>query len=136
MKNQSIFDQISTLKEKFKGFFQQRKQITALENHALVRRFSDVESEVLSTIKTCMKGAFLQEEDAEWMNRKLDRLQINYLDWAHRTKWLKDKIQANKVAPKPVIIQTFFQFDRKPQTPHVPVELLNQANAIQKSARI
>lgn len=135
MKNQSIFDQISTLKEKFKGFFQQRKQITALENHALVRRFTDVETEVLSTIKTCMKGSFLQEEDAEWMNRKLDRLQINYLDWAHRTKWLKGQLQEGKAPTKPVILQGVFDFTPKPSPIHIPVELLAVSKS-QISARI
>jgi hypothetical protein len=135
MKPEQIFDKISELKEKFKTFFQQRKQVSALENHALTRRFSSAEAQTLSTIKFCMRGSFLHEEDADWMARKLDRLQINYLDWAKKTKWVKAQFAQSKVAMRPSIIQTFFDFDKKTPTLNVPVELLNATKAIQKSVR-
>jgi len=119
MLGEQIFERIADLKEKFKEFFQQRKQMTALQNHSMVKRFTDSEQEVFGAIKYCMKGSFLEDEDAEWITKKLDRLQINYLDWAHRTKWLKEKIESEK--PKHAeIYQTFFDFAKTSQNLYIP----------------
>jgi len=136
MKVEEIFDKIDDIKEKFRDFFQQRKKVTALENHALVRFFSRAETEVLSTIKFCMKGSFLQDEDADWMNRKLDRLQINYLDWAHRTKWLKSEINRKRAPIKPIPIQTFFDFKMHPNPQNLRLDIINPGWGSKKRARI
>lgn len=135
MKGEQIFEKISELKEKFREFFQQRKQMSALENYSQIQRFTDTEEEVFSTIKYCMKGAFLEDEDADWISRKLNRLQINYLDWAHRTKWLKEQIAAAQIQ-KPKILQTFFEFAPKQSNVFVPMELLASKTPKRYSARI
>lgn len=133
MKGEQIFERISELKEKFRDFFQQRKQMTALENHALVKEFTDAEQEVFSAIKYCMKGSFLEDEDADWMARKLNRLQINYLDWAHKTKWLKQQIEAGKAPKKPVVVQTMFDFKPATQHTYVPITAQNSSQMIARA---
>jgi hypothetical protein len=136
MKGEYIIDKISDLKSKFQNFFQHRKQITALENHSLVKKFSDAEQEVFGAIKYCMTGSFLHEEDATWISSKLNRLQINYLDWAYKTNWLKSQMGANRKPRKPEYVQTFFDFSKKQPTPNIPVELLASQPSTQISARI
>lgn len=137
MKGEQIFEKMSELKEKFRDFFQQRKQMTALENHSCVQHFNSAEQEVFEVIKYCMKGSFLQDEDAEWISRKLNRLQINYLDWAHKTKWLKEQIETGKEKRKPVTAQSVFDFIAAQKLPvQVPTELLTSQNNSRMSARV
>jgi hypothetical protein len=120
MLGEQIFERIADLKVKFRDFFQQRKQMTALQNHSMVKKFTDSEQEVFGVIKYCMKGSFLEDEDAEWITKKLDRMQINYLDWAHKTKWLKQTIQSEQPKKAPEIYQTFFDFAQASQNLYVP----------------
>lgn len=125
MNGEQIFEHMAELKIKFKDFFQQRKQMTALENHSIVKAFNEAEREVFGTIRYCMKGAFLEDEDAEWIAKKLKKLEINYLDWAHRTKWLKEQLNQAQSAKKPKIIQTtMFDYLPKHPTMQVPVQVM------------
>lgn len=123
MQNENYFQKVVYLKERFADFFQHRKKLAALENHGQVRVFSVPETHMLSTIKVCMKGAFLEEEDVEWMTKKLNKLHLNYLDWAHKTKWLKQEI-ASKQSKKVQTEQATFDFAPKEIPVQVPVNLL------------
>ena len=124
MLGEQIFERIADLKVKFKDFFQQRKQMTALQNHSLVKRFTAKEQDIFDTVKSCMKGSFLEDEDAEWITKKLDRMQINYLDWAHKTKWLKQTIQSEQPKTGPEIYQSFFDFAKASQNLYVPPQAI------------
>ena len=91
-----IFDKISQLKVKFKSFFVSRKKLKALENYSSCAPFKYRES--LSLIKRCMEESFLNEKGVAFMDSMLDEYHVNFLDWAHRTKWLKGEMarMANK----------------------------------------
>lgn len=136
MTSEKIFGKISDLKQKFKNFFQQRKQIAALENYSRVKKFSVAETVVMDTIKFCMKGQFLEEEDNKWIQGKLKRIEINYLDWSHRTRWLKQEIEKRKVdQPAPVSHQPY-SFDREFPQLQIPIELLIENQKARISKRI
>lgn len=123
MKKEFLFDKISDLKEKFQSFFQHRKKITALENFSIDAKFAH--KNYLSLVKECMAEGFLGEEESSFLDHILGRYEVNYLDWAHKTKWLKAQIkEKEQKAQKPRPIQEFFNFDRQQTQVRVPVEVL------------
>lgn len=137
MKMPDIFNKLGEFKEKFKSFFQQKKQVMALENYDYVKAMNVEEKQILTTIKFCMKGSFPKEEDQTWIDSKLNRLQINYLDYAHRTKWVKSQFTRNQELKKPQKIsplQTTFDFSRAGLS--IPIELLAQKQAAEFKARV
>lgn len=118
-----LFEKVSELKEKFKSLFQHKKKIAALENYSLAAPFTHRNQ--LTLIKNCMNDGFLDDEEARFLEHMLKKYELNYLDWSHKTKWLKNQIRsmAAKKSPDP---QFFFDWDRKPTTPiQIPPELLN-----------
>lgn len=136
MKMPDIFNKLGEFKEKFKNFFQQKKQVMALENYDYVKAMNVEEKQILTTIKFCMKGSFPKEEDQTWIDSKLNRLQINYLDYAHKTKWVKSQFnrrpepKLQKVSP----LQTTFDFSNPGMS--IPIELLAQRQAAAFKARV
>ena len=71
---------------------------------------------------------------------KLDKYEISFFDWSHKTKWLKGEMKRissrspkTKHAPQPEVKrpEQLMLFDweapRKTRTPHIPNELLVQA---------
>ena len=121
MKKEYFFEKIDNLKSRFKGFFQHRKKIAALENYTFSANFPH--RNYLTLIKGCMTDGFWEEAEAAFLDHMLAKYELNYLDWAHRTKWLKGQI-AKRTTPKPLAIQRFFDFEKKQTPVNVPIELL------------
>lgn len=133
-----IFDTISDFTEKFKQFFQQRKKVAALSNLAEVGNFEH--KNYLRLIKACMQDGFLGKHEADFLDYMLSNYELNYLDWSHKTKWLKRRMremaeETGRKKEREPIPQMFFDFDKKPSYPRVPTEVLATTNA-QPSARI
>lgn len=122
MKKEFLFDKISDLKERFKGFFQHRKKIAALENYSISGKFHH--KNYLSLVKECMNEGFLGDQESSFLDYMLGRYELNYLDWAHKTKWLKVQMKQKQRQQKPLATQEFFNFDRMGTPVNVPIELL------------
>ena len=132
-----LFDEIINLKEKFKNFFTQKKKLYALDNYSSVVPFQHKAYLVL--IKKCMNDGFLGETEAGFLCYMLQKYRVNFLDWSHKTPWLKAEMNriATKYKEKTVLeVQTtFVDFDRffQPKTGNVPVGLMNKnGNGIAK----
>ena len=136
MLTENLFDKVSYLKDRFKSFFVHKKKVAALENYAscMPVRYLDE----LRLIKLCMASRFLTEKGAAFLEEILDEHQLVYLDWAHKTKWLKSQMAARKpkrtADPKQLML---FDLDSKRQsTPiDVPLELL-AASQSRMAARV
>lgn len=135
MKMEYFFDKIGELKEKFKGFFQHRKKIKALENYSEVERFPH--KNYLSLVKNCINDGFLEEQESAFLDHMLDKYEIKYLDWAHRTKWLKKEMaeRRTKYPASTSQLQTFFNFEPKESKINVPLEILGK-NPTHPGARV
>lgn len=120
MKKGNLFEKITELKENFREFFQHRKKITALENFSASDQFHHKKYLVL--VKSCLDDGFLEEQESDFLNHMLKKYEINYLDWAHKTKWLKKRMREAKPRT-PRMVQGYFNFE---PTMNVPVEILNQ----------
>lgn len=135
MNNATLFDRIEELKEKFCNFFQHRKKLKALENYSTVVPFHH--KKYLYLIKNCMDDGFLEQKEAEFLDYMLTKYEVNYLDWSHRTKWLKGemhKLAEKHFKPK----EEFFLFSKPVQKPTyaVPMELFLQPSNQTTSRRI
>ena len=124
MDKRSLFDRVPELKERFRKFFQHRKKIAALENYSTTVNFSH--KNYLTLVKECLKDGFLGEKEAEFLDYMLACYEVNYLDWAHKTKWLKTQMNERaQVSHKLRPYQILFDFDRVKETPvHVPTALI------------
>lgn len=109
-----LFDKISDLKEKFKNFFQHKKKMQALDNYSSVAPFQHKDYLVL--IKRCMADGFLGEKEAEFLCYMLEKYELNYLDWSHKTNWLKgemNKLSANYPKEEARVAQLpLFDYDK------------------------
>lgn len=132
MQTDYLLDKVGELKEKFKSFFQHRKKIAALENFSVTDRFSH--RNYLMLVKTCMNEGFLGHQESDFLDYMLNRYELNYLDWSHKTKWLKSEMRSRQ-STKPVPAQRYFSFERKESPVHVPLEILATINT-QRGARI
>ena len=126
MEKENLFEKATLLKERFTTLFQQKKKVKALENYSEAEPV--VYREELKLIKLCMTNRFLSRKGAEFLEELLDEHQLSYLEWAHRTKWLKAQI-AGKRSKRAALQQTFFDFETK--TLNMPINLINPAKASQ-----
>ena len=115
MSDGCLFDQIPNLKEKFKNFFNHKKKMHALDNYSSCTDFQHRDYVLL--IKKCMADGFLGEREADFLCYMLEKYALNYLDWAHKTKWLKgemSKMAANcqKQEPKQIEQLPLFELPR------------------------
>jgi len=85
-----------------------------------------------------MADGFLGEEEAKFLSYMVEKYfsEQNFLDWTHKTKWLKGEIQRlsdHYRKPKP-FQQDMFDFSKlNPDMPaRVPFELLAQHAAQQR----
>lgn len=86
-----LFDQVSSLKEKFKIFLSHRKKMQALDNYSSCAPFQH--RDFLILIKRCMRDGFLGEKEGEFLAYMVEKYAINFLDWSHKTPWLKSEMK-------------------------------------------
>lgn len=142
MSSATLFEKVCELKDKFKHFFLHKKKLQALENYSQVVDFHH--KDYLLLIKRCMMDGFLGEKEADFLCYMLEKYEVNFLDWSHRTKWLKGEIErlsANyKVKQEqPVTQRDIFepiQSIRMQVPSHVPFELMAQQHRKQMSGRV
>jgi hypothetical protein len=115
-----LFDRIDDVKQKLKNFFFHRKKIRALENYSSCNDFHH--KNYLTLIKRCMADGFLSEKEADFLSYMLQKYEVNFLDWSHRTKWLKSKMRdlASHYESKQPVQMTIFDFDKLNQKIRVP----------------
>ena len=130
----SLFDKTSELKEKLKLFFRSKKKLSALENYSACAPMKH--KHYIALIGECAKTGFLGDKETDFLAYLLDKYHLNYLDWAHKTMWLKSEMQRVKAqhAPKPRQVQgQFIDFDKiQTISANVPFEVL----AAQQKARL
>jgi hypothetical protein len=127
MEQTYLFDRLAELKEKFSCFFQHHKQIKALENFSYGGLFHH--RYYLELVKHCMKEGFLGEKEAEFLTYMLERYKVNYLDWAHKTKWLKERMKEQRqISKTPKAVQSFFNFEVKTVPLTIPQKLIPLQN--------
>ena|ERR1051326_5514536 len=80
------------LKSKFKQFFKHQKKMNALENFSECGPLQH--QEFFDLIEKCMKKGFLGDKESEFLDYMVDKYfnKNNYLDWAHKTRWVKGQI--------------------------------------------
>lgn len=79
----------------------------------------------LALIETCMKDAFLDQKEKEFLHHMLTKYKVNYLRWAHKTKWVKSQIAKRK---QPLIPQLYIDFEKKPQAAYASIFTQPAAN--------
>src|SRR5580692_4803922 len=87
-----LFDKAREFSCKFKNFFKHKKKLLALQNYSDAVPFHH--KDYLILIKRCMADEFLGEQEANFLTHMVDKyfVQYSYLDWTHKTKWLKDEM--------------------------------------------
>ncbi len=124
-KKENLFEKIGLLKEKFVSFFQSEKKVKAIENFTGGQYFPH--KDYLTLIKRCMNDGFLEEKEAGFLDHMLSKYEINYLEWSHRTKWIKEQIEARKAA-RITEIQEAFEFEKPRGLPtNIPTHLIGNA---------
>lgn len=110
METDNLFNKVADLQTKFADFFQHRKKLKSLENYSFSASF--VHKNYLSLVKNCLNDGFLEEVESKFLDHMLKKYELNYLDWSHKTKWLKSQMRnlghAERRGSRPV--QTFFDF--------------------------
>lgn len=138
MSEESIFDQIKDLKTKFRESFVNKKKIKALDNYAdatigIIQQIEKQGAPVpfrfadnLLLIKRIIQKGFLRPIDVEYLGSLIEDLNINYLDWCHKTKWLDREMErVASYAPKVTHQQlNLFPEINMRSTARVPTELL------------
>ena|ERR1700677_1044809 len=122
MATEYLWDKITDLKNRFKSFFQHKKKISALENFSQAAPFPH--RKYLGLIKMCVNDGFLGDKESEFLDHMLDTCRINYLDWAHKTPWLKKEIESRSKI-NPFDEHMLFDFEKKIDLPvAVPLHLV------------
>ena len=124
-----LFEKIFELKEKFKHLFIQKKKLKALENYSEVVDFQH--KDYITLIKRCMADGFLGDKEADFLCYLLEKYEVNFLDWSHRTKWLKTEISrlSEQKQRKKEVQLTLFNLPSMPSN-HVPFELIKTNNKL------
>lgn len=120
----SIFDKVSELKDKFMLFFRTKKKLQALENYAQCVSFA--QQDYITLIKRCVYDSQAGEAEDVYLSHVLDRCQINYLHWSHRTQALKkEMVDLRRKQYKPQAVQGFlFDINKTASTKSVPSEMI------------
>lgn len=94
---------LEQFKEKFIGFLRHKKKVTALENLSSCKRFANWG--YIQLLKQCLNSGFLEEPEEKFLDHMIQKNfeELEYLSWAHKTKWLKAKMRELKAtfAPEP-----------------------------------
>jgi hypothetical protein len=125
VETQEVCEKAGKFKEKFQDFFGQKKKVRALSNLAssVVPKEAEIEMRkdkaMLDIIKKCLKESFLDEEEIRFLAYMMKKRfsQENYLDYTHRTKWLKDKLVDKKAPPEQLDMFDWNLLDEKKAAP-------------------
>lgn len=90
MQNTTLFERIPELKEKLTSLVVHKKKLRALENYSEVNYFQH--NDYLGLIKKCLNDGFLDDRESEFLTYMIQKYDVNFLDWSHRTKWLKEEM--------------------------------------------
>ncbi len=125
-----LFDKLPDLKEKFKIFFLSKKKMQALDNYSTCAPFQH--KDYLNLIKRCMSDGFIGERESDFLCYMLEKYAVNFLDWAHKTNWLKaemvrlaanypkeERVEAKKVEQLPL-----FDYKKAKSAASVPFEMI------------
>lgn len=132
-----IFEKLEELKNKFTGYLGHKKKLAALDNYSEVVPFHH--KGYLILIKNCMQEGFLGQQESDFLAYMVEKYfkDTNYLDWSHKTHWLKsemarlDKHYRSKSAMQP----TLFEMDKIGKTPTIPFEVLAEQHKKLQYAR-
>lgn len=133
MRKSYITLQPTEFKQRFSRFVQHKKKVKALENLSVVANFRH--TKYLSLLKDCLEDGFLEDKEEEFLEWMLKKYEINYLEWSHKTKWLKEKMdkiaRQNHKVEAPQQVQLCLEFGKSQaaqsgKTAHVPYHLLAQ----------
>ena len=88
-----LFDNLEEFTEKFQHLLVHEKKIVALDNLSQAVPFKHMD--YLLLIKRCVKNGFLSEEENSFLVYLVGKYfsDKNFLDWTHRTKWLKGEMR-------------------------------------------
>jgi len=128
-----ILEKVDELKHKFYNFFVHRKKLRALQNYSEASN-QFTHHNYLGLIKKCLADGFLTVKEADFLSYMLEKYEINFLDWSHRTLWLKEEMRKMARNPKtgikakgPQPHQFFFNWEKAmPTAVSVPVYLIAQ----------
>lgn len=129
MSNTYLFERVGELKDKFFNLFQHKKKIKALENYSNVAPFHH--KKYLRMIESCIDDGFLEDKETEFLDHMLQKYEVNYLDWAHKTRWLKKTMEDMSQEHSVVVEQFQLPFRNMPKPSfQVPVQLLMNQNKL------
>lgn len=146
-----ILEKIVNFKEKFSRFFVHRKKLKALENYGEVAKFKNVHHEGFKLLKNFAESGFLEQKDEEYLDHLLDRYSIKFLDWSHKTAWLKEKMERMKLhqnqrnpsrpvksfVKRPQYVQmSLFDLIDKNTSPEIPLNLIANQQQPSLSRRV
>ncbi len=108
------FDNIHEFKNKLTHVTQQLKKLKALRNYSEaspLKHFRYVE-----LLQHCVENNFLTSTEENFLEYMIQKYEIDYLDWAHKTPWLKRQIQNLKQAQQAqaIVIEQPSLFDLRP----------------------
>lgn len=92
MDYEALFTDLKQLDDNFFCYFQHKKKVKALENYSSVAPFSH--KSFLNLVKGCLKGSFLDPQESAFLDHLLTKYHLRYLDWFHKTEWLKREMRA------------------------------------------
>lgn len=110
MANTAFLDNIPELKNKFDKLHVHKKKIKAIEIYTDVQPINQQDKDYFEILKRCVKRGFPTEMHEQLIKFLLDEYHVNFLEWSHRTKWLKQKM--NKMREenrKPQYVQKTFE---------------------------
>ena len=135
-----LFEKVMKIKDEFKKSFIHKKKHRSLENYSSVVVLPEEQQAAISLLKHKLKTGFLSDRLSSFLDAFLEDHELNFLDWAYKTKWLKEKMRAMKqqeVYAKPVQM-TMFDYPQMRQytIPNVPLEILSQIKTVHHGARV
>lgn len=127
MKN-TLFNSTAELKEKFTNLWCVRKKVRALENYSSCAP-TFKHANFLGLIKNCIEVEFPDEKESAFLDYVLSKYELQYLDWAHKTPWLKNQmLEMSKKHVKPALQYTFWT-GALPKEFNIPTHLLDKKKA-------
>ena len=120
MKKSYIGLKIEEFKQKFSNFIQHRKKVKALENLSSCNK--NINSNYVQLLRQCVESGFLEEPEEKFLDHMLTKFQLEmqYLTWCHRTKWVKRQIFEMKEAAREVNEQLYIDFGKLDQAVKTP----------------